>query len=86
MYVDSGIEAIGAVPWGAHFCQFYETADDLVDTLVPYFKAGLDGGERCMWVTAQPLTRSTPCAAPCLTSIGGSRAARSRLSITTAST
>ena len=34
MYVDSGIEAVGAVQWGAHFCQFYETADDLIDTLV----------------------------------------------------
>jgi two-component system, sensor histidine kinase PdtaS len=55
MYVNSGIEAVGAVQWGTHFCQFYETAVDLVDTLVPYFKAGLDGGERCMWVTAQPL-------------------------------
>ncbi len=43
------------VPWGSHFCQFYETANDLVDTLVPYFKAGLDNNERCMWVTAQPL-------------------------------
>jgi two-component sensor histidine kinase len=51
----SGIEAVGAVPWGTHFCQFYETADDLADTLVPFFKAGLDNGERCMWVTARPL-------------------------------
>jgi two-component sensor histidine kinase len=55
MYVNSGIEAVGAVRWGAHFCQFYETADDLIDTLVPYFKAGLDNRERCMWVTARPL-------------------------------
>ena len=55
MQVNSGIEAVGAVPWGTHFCQFYETAGDLVDTLVPYFKAGLDNGERCMWVTARPL-------------------------------
>jgi two-component sensor histidine kinase len=54
-YLNSGIEAIGSVGWGTHFCQFYETADDLVSTLVPYFKAGLDGGERCMWVTAPPL-------------------------------
>jgi two-component sensor histidine kinase len=53
--VSSGIEAVGAVPWGTHFCQFYETADDLADTLVPYFKAGLDNGERCLWVTADPL-------------------------------
>ncbi len=55
MQVNSGIEAVGTVPWGTHFCQFYETADDLADTLVPFFKAGLDNGERCMWVTARPL-------------------------------
>ncbi|HYC05620.1 MAG TPA: MEDS domain-containing protein [Azospirillaceae bacterium] len=54
-YVDSGIPAVGPLPWGAHFCQFYETAQDLVDTLVPYFKAGLDGNERCLWVAAPPL-------------------------------
>ncbi len=46
---------MGTVPWGTHFCQFYETADDLADTLVPFFKAGLVNGERCMWVTARPL-------------------------------
>jgi two-component sensor histidine kinase len=52
--VDSGIDAIGPVHWGTHFCQFYDTAADLADTLVPYFKAGLDGEEDCMWVTAPP--------------------------------
>ena len=55
MQVNSGIEAVGPVQWGTHFCQFYETADDLVDTLVPFFKVGLDNDERCMWVTAHPL-------------------------------
>ncbi len=55
MQVNSGIEAVGPVQWGTHFCQFYETADDLADTLVPFFKAGLDNNERCMWVTARPL-------------------------------
>ncbi|WP_377810326.1 MEDS domain-containing protein [Azospirillum sp. A29] len=51
---NSGIPAIGSIPWGSHFCQFYETADDLADTLVPYFKAGLDANEQCMWVTSSP--------------------------------
>jgi len=51
----TGIEPVGAVPWGTHFCQFYETAQDLVDTLVPYFLAGLAANESCMWVTSEPL-------------------------------
>ncbi len=28
--------------WGIHFCQFYQTKEDLMDILVPYFKAGLE--------------------------------------------
>jgi len=43
------------VPWGTHFCQFYQTKQDLLDILVPYFKAGLESNEFCMWVTAEPL-------------------------------
>ncbi|MBI4334895.1 MAG: MEDS domain-containing protein [Chloroflexi bacterium] len=51
----TGIELIGEVPWGTHFCQFYHTREDLLDTLVPYFKAGLENNEFCMWVTSEPL-------------------------------
>ena len=52
---NSGIDIIGDVPWGTHFCQFYQTKADLMDILVPYFKAGLENNEFCMWVTSQPL-------------------------------
>ena len=52
----SGIAVIGDVPWGTHFCQFYQTKQDLIDTLVPYFKTGLENNEFCMWVTADNLT------------------------------
>lgn len=53
---NTGIDIIGDVPWGTHFCQFYETKQDLIDILVPYFKAGLENNEYCMWVAAEPLT------------------------------
>lgn len=52
---NSGIDIIGEVPWGTHFCQFYQTKQDLIDILVPYFKAGLENNEFCMWVTSKPL-------------------------------
>lgn len=52
----SGIGVVGDKPWGTHFCHFYETRDDLLDTLVPYFKAGLEGEELCVWVVSEPLT------------------------------
>ena len=51
----AGIDIIGNVPWGTHFCQFYQTKEDLLDILVPYFKAGLENNEFCMWITAEPL-------------------------------
>jgi len=54
---DSGIEVIGEVPWGTHFCLFYQTKEDLIDILVPYFKAGLESNEYCMWVTSEPLNQ-----------------------------
>src|SRR5665811_1168961 len=50
----SGIDIIGDVPWGTHFCQFYQTKEDLMDLLVPYFKAGLENNEFCIWITSQP--------------------------------
>jgi PAS domain-containing protein len=51
----TGIDIIGDAPWGTHFCQFYETREDLVDILVPFFKAGLESNEFCMWITSEPL-------------------------------
>jgi PAS domain S-box-containing protein len=51
----SGINIIGDVPWGTHFCQFYQTKEDLMDILVPYFKAGLESNELCVWITSYPM-------------------------------
>jgi len=52
----SGISSIGDTPWGSHICQFYETKEDLLRFLIPYFKAGLKNNEFCMWVTSEPVT------------------------------
>ncbi len=54
----TGIGLVGDVPWGTHFCQFYQSQQDLLDILVPYFKAGLEDNEFCMWVTSEPLDAS----------------------------
>ncbi len=51
----SGIDIIGDFPWGVHFCQFYRTKEDLTEILVPYFKAGLENNEFCIWITSQSL-------------------------------
>src|ERR1700674_1203162 len=52
----TGISVIGDVPWGTHFCYFYETKQDLLETLVLYFKAGLESKEFCVWVLSQALS------------------------------
>ena len=54
----SGIEPVGEMPWGTHFCHFYETRDDLLETLLPFFKAGLETNEFCAWVVSEPLTEA----------------------------
>lgn len=51
----SGNDIIGDIPWGAHLCQFYQTKDNFADILAPYFKAGLENNEFCMWVCWDPL-------------------------------
>src|SRR6267378_2274521 len=53
----TGITTVGDMPWGTHFCHFYQTKQDLLDILVPYFKAGLENNEFCMWVISKPLTK-----------------------------
>jgi PAS domain S-box-containing protein len=54
----TGLKVVGDVPWGTHLCCFYETKQDLLDSLVPYFKAGLESNEFCLWVIVDPLTET----------------------------
>jgi hypothetical protein len=50
--IKSGIDVVGDMPWGSHFCQFYETKDDLLEVLIPYFTAGLESNEACLWIVS----------------------------------
>lgn len=53
---NSGIEVIGELPWGSHFCTFFKSQEDLLQILVPYFKTGLINNEFCLWITSDPIT------------------------------
>lgn len=55
--IDSGIGLIGNLPWGTHFCQFYQSQKDLLDILIPYFKAGLENNELCVLITSEFFTK-----------------------------
>ncbi|MGE5588195.1 MAG: MEDS domain-containing protein [Clostridia bacterium] len=54
----SELDAMRLIPWGTHLCQFYSGRQDLTDVIVPYFRAGLEHNEFCLWVACEPLGRS----------------------------
>jgi DNA-binding CsgD family transcriptional regulator len=51
----SGIPVLGRILWGAHLCLFYETKQDLIDSIATYFAAGLKDNEYCLWLVSDPL-------------------------------
>jgi PAS domain S-box-containing protein len=55
-HAPSGIPAVAQLAWGSHLTQFFESGEELRGLLVPYFKAGLENNERCLWVTDAAFT------------------------------
>jgi signal transduction histidine kinase len=53
---NTGLKITDRVPWSTHFCQLYRTKEDLLDVLVPYFQAGLENNEFCLWNVSGVLT------------------------------
>jgi hypothetical protein len=49
----SGLQTVPYLQWGSHLAHFFGSGDELRDVLVPYFKAGLENNERCLWVTGK---------------------------------
>jgi len=53
----TGIDILGKVPWGTHLGLFYETEQDFLDIVVPYFSAGLENKEFCLWILPPPMAQ-----------------------------
>ena len=53
----TGIDILGSVPWGTHLGLFYETEQDFLDIVVPYFSAGLENKEFCLWILPPPMAQ-----------------------------
>ena len=51
----SGLKTVAQLQWGSHLANFFGAGEELRDLLVPFFKAGLDNNERCLWVTGAAL-------------------------------
>lgn len=49
----SGLQTVPHLQWGSHVAHFFGSGDELRDVLVPYFEAGLENNERCLWVTGK---------------------------------
>lgn len=49
------INTVREFSWGTHISLFYKTKEDLLDILVPYFKAGLERNEYCVWIISDIL-------------------------------
>ena len=52
----SGLQNVSHLRWGSHLAHFFGAGTELRDLLVPYFKAGLENNERCLWVTGEAFT------------------------------
>lgn len=44
------LKVLQNMPTGTHLCHFYQTPQDMLDVLVPYFTAGLARNEKCLWI------------------------------------
>jgi DNA-binding CsgD family transcriptional regulator len=53
---NTGVDVLGDMPWGSHVCVFYESSDDLLDTVIPFLKTGLESNEYCLWALSDPLS------------------------------
>jgi DNA-binding CsgD family transcriptional regulator len=51
-----GLDILSGLLWGTHFCLFHETKEDLLDTVIPYFRTGLENNEFCLWVLSKGVT------------------------------
>lgn len=60
---ETGIQVLGAMPWGTHICVFYETEDDLLDSVGQYVAAGLQANEFCVWAVSDPIAEDAAKAA-----------------------
>src|SRR6201996_364542 len=41
---------LAGVKHGTHLCAFYETKDDLIDLVLPFFTGGAKRGDACVWM------------------------------------
>lgn len=54
----TGFKFLKDCDWGTHLCLLYRSKEELKKILVPYFKAGLENNEFCLWITSEVVNRA----------------------------
>jgi len=62
-YINNDLAQDGAyifkdIPWGSHICGIYQSIDDLINMLIPFFKFGLQKNEFCIWITSEFINKN----------------------------
>ena len=55
MYDENDFDAAHKIQPGRHFYQFYKNQKDLLRVMIPYFQAGLQKGEACLWLVSEKM-------------------------------
>lgn len=53
MLVQMDFDLVHDILPGKHFYQFYKGSNDFLSVMVPYFQAGLEKGEACLWLVSK---------------------------------
>ncbi|MBI1977413.1 MAG: MEDS domain-containing protein [Candidatus Omnitrophica bacterium] len=49
----SNFDSLYDVSSGKHFYQFYKSSDDFLHVMIPFFQAGLEKNDACLWLISQ---------------------------------
>jgi len=52
---NSGLDCVGKIPWGSHFCYFYYSIEDFLSVVIPFMIEGLRNNEVCIWVISNKI-------------------------------
>lgn len=54
----AGFEFLKDFDWGIHICLLYQNKEEIKHIMVPYFLAGLENNEFCLWITSEVMNRT----------------------------
>ena len=55
----TGWRSLPGLPWGSHACLYYDGLEELLEAVAPYFAAGWENNEFCLWVASDPGTAAS---------------------------